>query len=293
MISTRWKNILHWIGSILSSIGVIFVVIKLFEYGGKIDFSVLNFRNLLILLSLVMVYVVACIFSVLAWKSILQHFGVNVNFRWAMKTYGISQLAKYVPGNIFHLAGRQAIGQAAGLPMWPLAKSIAWELGLCSVTAAIFGFLVLPRFFSMVSVPWAAIIFACVLGMSMVSIKKFVSLPIARAMGYQALSLAISSLIFIRVLAIFLVNGSISLMQVIMVCGFFVVAWLFGLIALGAPAGLGVREFVLTVLLKGILPEADLLLSVILGRMITVGGDLVFFGIATLMNGGKPLAVMH
>jgi glycosyltransferase 2 family protein len=45
-----------------------------------------------------------------------------------------------------------------------------------------------------------------------------------------------------------------------------------------------VRELVLLFLLKGLVSEADLLLAVMLGRVVTVAGDLAFFGVARMLN---------
>jgi len=47
----------------------------------------------------------------------------------------------------------------------------------------------------------------------------------------------------------------------------------------GAPAGVGVRELVLLFLLKNVVAEAELLLAVVLGRLVTVMGDLLFLGV--------------
>lgn len=49
----------------------------------------------------------------------------------------------------------------------------------------------------------------------------------------------------------------------------------------GAPAGLGVREAVLLVLLGTTAHQETLLLAVLLSRIITVFGDLLFFAIAS------------
>ena len=76
-----------------------------------------------------------------AWWNLLEQFGASVSKRWAAKIYGLSQLAKYVPGNIFHLAGRQAMGMSAGVGGRILAKSALWELGIILIAGAVFGFL--------------------------------------------------------------------------------------------------------------------------------------------------------
>lgn len=66
--------------------------------------------------------------------------------------------------------------------------------------------------------------------------------------------------------------------------GVYVLAWLAGLVTPGAPAGVGVRELVLLFLLKGIVAEADLLLAVVLGRVVTVVGDFGFFVFGNLIR---------
>ena len=68
------------------------------------------------------------------------------------------------------------------------------------------------------------------------------------------------------------------------VIGAYVLAWLAGLVTPGAPAGVGVRELVLLALLKGSVGQTELLLAVLLGRLVTVSGDVAFLGMALMMN---------
>ena len=281
MVSPRLKRILHWAGSTLSVAGVVFVVIKLSEYSGQIDFSRFTYRHWMVLVALTIIYATANVFLSLAWKRLLQHFRISVRSMWAFRTYGVSQLAKYVPGNIFHLASRQSIGQAAGLPAWPLAKSAVWELCIISVTGAMFGILVLPYFIPAVSLFLATVTFLGVLTIVATGLGKFVGLSIAYAVGWYVLFLMVSGIIFVGLLTLLMQENSTVLLQASSLTGAFVVAWLAGLVTPGAPAGVGVREFVLMVLLKGSVFEPALLLAVLLGRFVTVGGDLLFFLIAT------------
>ena len=273
----------------LGIFGVVFVAIKLYEYEGQIDFSRFTLGKLQVLCGLAMIYAAANFLLALAWKALLQQFGIAVSFAWAIKTYGVSQLAKYLPGNIFHLAGRQAIGQAAGLPTWPLAKSAVWELGLLSVTGAMFSFLVLPHFVPWVSHSMAAIAFVCVLITVATGIRKFVGPQTARAVGWYTIFLTVSGFVFVGLLGLVKGDNTITSLQVLPFCGAFVVAYLVGLVTPGAPAGIGVRELVLMVLLKGFVSEADLLLSVLIGRLVTVTGDLLFFSIASALRVRKGI----
>ena len=132
------KRALHWAGSALALLGIAFVALRLHDYGAELDFSRFDTARWSVVVGFALIYGLANLMLALAWWNLLKQFGVSVSRRWAIKTYGISQLARYVPGNIFHLAGRQAMGMAAGLPGWSLAKSSVWELGLISFAGAVF-----------------------------------------------------------------------------------------------------------------------------------------------------------
>ena len=119
----------------------------------------------------------------LAWWNLLAQFGASVSKRWAIKTYGISQLAKYVPGNIFHLAGRQAMGMAAGTPGWVLAKSSIWELVLISIAGAMFSLLALPLLIPGLSVAISTGVFAVVVVIAVSLFWRFVGSPVAHVLA--------------------------------------------------------------------------------------------------------------
>jgi uncharacterized membrane protein YbhN (UPF0104 family) len=221
-------------------------------------------------------YGLANIFLALAWSNLLRLFGAYTPRLLAVQIYGVTQLAKYVPGNIFHLAGRQAMGLAAGIPGWPIAKASVWELIIISITGVLFGILVLPLYINAVSVPWAAAVFLCVVIIVTVVIQKHISTQSARAMGWYILFLFISGMVFTSVLMM-LTERFFAPSQMLTICGAYILAWLAGLVTPGAPAGVGVRELVLFFLLKNLVIEGDLLLAIIIGRLVTVGGDLLFY----------------
>jgi uncharacterized membrane protein YbhN (UPF0104 family) len=84
-------------------------------------------------------------------------------------------------------------------------------------------------------------------------------------------------MVFVGLLVLFVNEGSVTASQFFLSCGAFVIAWLAGLVTPVAPAGIGVREFVLLFLLKGLVLESDLLVTVLLSRVVTVAGDVLFF----------------
>lgn len=277
------KRILHWTGSILALIGIVFVALRMRNYSAELDFSRFNTTMWSVCLGLALIYGLANLMLAVAWRDLLGHFSVHVLRRWAIKIYGISQLAKYVPGNIFHLAGRQALGMASGLPARALAKSALWELGLIAVAGGLFGILAIPLIWTKLSVLISIEIFAVMSIGVAIALRLLLSTSVGVAVIWQILFLALSGFVFIGVLEL-VTPTSFTYSAFSLLCGAYVIAWLAGLVTPGAPAGVGVRELVLLFLLKGMIAEADLLLAVVLGRLVTVTGDLFYFGISGFIN---------
>ena len=140
------KRGVHWAGSALAFIGIVFVLLSLQTYYAQIDIANTGVSIWVVVAGFALIYGLANLLLARAWWHLLTWLGANVSLRWVIKVYGTSQLAKYLPGNIFHLVGRHALGMVAGVPTGVLAKSAVWELGLISLSAAIFGALALPFF---------------------------------------------------------------------------------------------------------------------------------------------------
>lgn len=216
----------------------------------------------------------------LAWRQLLAYHGVDVARTWSVWAYGTSQLAKYIPGNIFHLAGRQAMGIAAGMPAWPFAKSIGWELATISGTAVLFVSLAIPLKLPAVGFLTIGISFVGGLAVAWWLLRKFVSPHVASAVAWYAVFLGAAGLIFSALLISTRLPDVASLNRPAMwisVAGAYVLAWLAGLVTPGAPAGVGVREAVLYWLLHDVTGHPELIAAILLGRAVTVAGDLLFF----------------
>lgn len=282
------KRTLHWGGSAAAIAGIVFVALRLHDYGAEIDFARFDLMAWSWVAALALIYGVSNLMLALAWWNLLGQFGARTSRRWAMRAYGISQIAKYVPGNIFHLAGRQAMGMAAGLAGWPLVKSAVWELGLISATGGLFGLLALPLLVPGLPVTASAGLFAASIGIAVILLLRFIGLPAARAFGWYVGFLVISALLFVGLVELLADNPDTGGGFWLPLGGAYVLAWLIGLVTPGAPAGVGVRELVLLFLLKGIIGEADLLLVVMVGRMMTVGGDGLFYIISLLLPQQAP-----
>ena len=124
------------------------------------------------------------------------------------------------------------------------------------------------------------------------AIRHLLASSVALAFLWQVIFLIISSVLFVAILYLLYGVQVIAPVQFPLFCGAFIVAWLIGLVTPGAPAGIGVREAVILLLLTPLLPESKLLVALIFSRMVTIGGDVVFFFIASLCNNTKEKAVL-
>ncbi|QNA99271.1 hypothetical protein [Massilia sp. Se16.2.3] len=281
-MSPALRRGLHWFGGALALVGIAFVGLRLDAYWRDLAFSAITPGGWCVMALLAFVYGAANILLALAWWHLLRHLEAVASRTGAIRIYGLSQLAKYVPGNIFHLAGRQALGMAAGIAPVPLAKSIGWELGSIAIAGALSGPLVLPLILP--GFPVAAGVALALLAAALLAVPVGrLGGPQARlALLWQTLFLLVSAAVFVSLLGAVAGGAGLKTGYWLPVGSAYVFAWLVGLVTPGAPAGVGVREMLLLFLLHGLVSEEQLLLAVLLGRMVTVVGDVLFFAAATV-----------
>lgn len=283
------KRTLIWIGGGLGLLGLCFVLFKLFEYAEQIDLAKYSAAMWVAIVALAVIYGLASIILAIAWHQVLDFLQLQVQLRWAVSVYGASQLAKYIPSNIFQFAGRQVWGAAAGLPSWPLLKSVFWELASLASAAALLAALTLPALVAEISAWTALSLYAMVVAIALLLIPRFFGKALARAWLWHSAFLLVAGFLFVVVLG--LVTGSWWGASSLVVCGAYLLAWLAGLLTPGAPAGVGVREFVLYALLHNMVSEADLITAIVLGRIVTVSGDLMFYVCAIFLGVGPAIKI--
>lgn len=270
----RW---VHTASTLLALAGAAFVVLKIAEHSAQIDVSHFGVSTWGGLALLVMAYGASNALLARAWWQLLNYFELQAPWPWALKTYGVSQINKYIPGNIFHLAGRQALGMSAGMAARPLAQSALWELVMLALLGLLYGALATPLGWPHMPAAAAIVLWASLLTCGYVALRRLGARPLAQAMCWQASFLMMSGAVFIAVLLMSSQTSAVAYSALPSVCGAYVLAWLAGLVTPGAPAGVGVREAVLLLLLGGLFTPADLLVAVVLGRVVTASGDLLFY----------------
>lgn len=270
------KTWLSRIGTLLGLVGLLFVAFRLRTYAGEIEAGGIGVGGYVALGGLALVYGTSNLLLALGWWKSLHYLDTPVSRGRAIRIYAASQLAKYVPGNIFQFAGRQVIGVATGIANKPLAKSTILELVLLIGGGALFSPLaatLIPGWVGGLSSGIAAFILLALIALMVAGWLGGATLG-AAALYYFAF-LAISGTIFAAAYQI--AGGNAPASALPSIAGAYVLAWLAGLLTPGAPAGLGVREAVLVFLLGGVAAAPVILLAVVVGRAITVLGDVGFY----------------
>ncbi len=266
------KKAVALLGSVLAFAGVVFILSKLISYTDQ--FGTLSLAQWSCLLFLSAAYAMASTFLALAWHTLLQKYELNVDWRWAVYIYGKTQIIKYVPGNIFHLASRQAEGQQAGLSASPLAKTTMWEI-LCIASMALpFAPVLLTHLGLTLTLSGCLALFV----LAAVAFSWFkTDILLFKATVFYLSFLLCSGLLFYFLTLISTTINFQDWRLMLVFPSIYTVAWLVGFITPGAPAGVGVREMVLIFFMKNYLPEAEVITLAVLSRFSTGLGDTLFF----------------
>lgn len=254
----------------------------LFDFVRKVDFAqqlaVLDGARIGMLIVLTTCLAGANVLIAMSWRDILTDCGATISTVCAQKLFSVTNLGKYVPGNVLHMIGRQVLAMREGVPALAAAKSLSLETALLIFTSATFAgavWLVTRVEGATVGVLLSGLLLAA-LGVG-VLLRRIGLTGSARAtLGYCAYHM-IGGTVFA---ALFVVLGAASMVQTSF--GFLVMAyvasWVLGLVTPGAPAGLGVREAVLIGLLQSsVSDQAALSAVVLLSRVMSVIADFSYF----------------
>jgi hypothetical protein len=282
---SRKRRALEWTGGALAVAGRAFVGLRFRDYWRQIDLRVLGAPGWLGRAGLALTYGAANMLLARAWWHMLTFLEADpdgrVEVAWAIRTDGASQQAKYMPGNVTQFAGRHVLATALGLRGTAVAKSSVSELGMLCTLAVVFGALAAPLLVPAVTAPVAVVTFASVLGAAGIATSRWLGGPIGARTGEPGglpdhLGVGLHGGLgpFCAVL-----GGRLGTP---VLCGAYVIAWLAGLVTSGAPAGAGVREAALLLLLDGCVGPVKLLLAVLFGRIAMVAGDVALLAATSL-----------
>jgi hypothetical protein len=250
--------------------------------------------------------------SAWAWSGLLTHYGNSPGWRTLCVVMARTQLAKYVPGNIAQHGLRLALALRAGVRPDAFSGTVVQETILAmaaSLLVGVVGLTIAGRDLEDVVSRQAGYVaaFAALAAMAVVLVALRAGSRRDSPAGERAGLLErllryvgiIDATSVVRCLAAYCANflligvGMALLARSIgmpaeagfaAVTGAFALSWVLGFLAPGAPAGLGVREGIMVLLLAGTAPQEQLVGFVLLARVATMAGDAACFAIGWMAS---------
>lgn len=186
-----------------------------------------------------------------------------------LKIYGVTSIAKYLPGGVLHFGGRQLAGARVGLPHLALVKASTLEAAFSAMAAAMLGVFMLMLGFGVTIVVLSA--FAI---LAAFALRSSLAMQNATIFGVASIILFMMCMASIAVMCAWLLGAQVALSTV---AGAYLMAWVAGFVIPGLVAGIGVREAVFAFLVNGEALPAEIALIVVFMRVLTTVGDGLFF----------------
>jgi hypothetical protein len=277
----RIRTIVAWIVGI-----AIFIWIgrALYSNWSKISFEELEFNYVFLVLSAVS-HIVGYAVASLAWKYNLQLLGEHITYHDSFEILSLTRLGRYIPGKVWFAMGRAYFAKVKDVPQRTVFVSIILEM-ILQFWAVILLFLVTgaPSFEQGPQInPYIliAILLLALVAIHPVVFKRTVNFLLTK-FRRETIDFDLS---FPKILALLLLFFLVFLLQG---CGFlflvrsfypvqvaaypvlvgvFALAWLIGFLSFVTPAGLGIREGVLSLLLRDHLPTGLGIIAALLSRI--------------------------
>lgn len=292
----RLKRIISLLGKLLGIAGLGYVLYTL-SHAYTLESFLAQFALLSSTLPLLLLLNVAStLLGIYAWHIMLLNyasapFGYKTSYYYFART----EIAKYLPGNIFHFVGRQALASQIGITQAQMAKiSILFSALLLVATvfsSTLFAFLSdgIPLYIL------TLMGLSCMI-LSIVTVYSYPSFPLKKKVVMN-LILSLSVMLQGVMLGVIL---WVQLDQMPMTLFFetvsiYIISWLVGFVTPGASGGLGVREgtfIAIAAFLHVDIPTDIIVFSVLLVRLINILVDAgIYLSTLGMKNNIKGLSL--
>jgi len=248
---------------------------------------------------LIVAMIVSCFLWVLVnvslgigWRSIVSTLGETISMKDSVLLSFRTQVAKYLPGNVFHLVGRAVLAKKLGVGMTSASMVVVLESLILILIACIFGisFLFRQNYFGTGLILLVGGVVVALFLCFKTSLRQRLGLPDKLNLTSKSAWLIVG----ISYGSVFLLQAGMFVAFALMVSetiryGFFEIlemvsiSWAAGFVVLGAPGGLGVREAVFSTFASTEELRFQLLYIASLMRVSSIFGDLICFGIGSFL----------
>jgi glycosyltransferase 2 family protein len=258
------------------------------------------------LASAYVLYVGSQVIAAAAWMQTLAVFSVRLPPRRAETQLLVSQIGKYIPGNVAHLLGRVAMARSDGLGSAAVGLALVVEICLVLVAGGLLLAVLLllapdmvrtllPRFDEgdswRLSIAFVALLLAGIALGSWYLVQKVSrksEASIKPMLAFKPLALHVVNFLILG-LSLALVMQAIaseSKVGITLPMSVFIAAWTIGFLTPGSPGGIGVREGLIVLGLGAAIGEGPALAIALVHRALAIVGDVTAFllGLAIRMR---------
>lgn len=293
----------HWAsvaGGVLAIACVLFfgLQLKTLLAGDALDLS----RSLPLLPASLAAFIVAYAAFAFGWHLLLLTAGTRPSVASSVGIFATAQFGKYLPGNVGHHIGRVALAVSMGLPANAVVVTMVTEVVVVLAWMVLLGLPLLDFWLARLAVDGARMITVLLTICAAIVAGGMAAYLLLRKLPAVASTLASLGQIATHasespgnaVTAIVMILGGIlatSFSLAVLdptatlpmpdtfpvVAGLFAAAWLLGFVTPGAPAGIGIREVVLTEGLTPLIGREPSILISLMFRILSTGADLLVF----------------
>jgi len=308
MIKSKYKII----GILLTIISFIYIAYIILNY--RYDTIPFHKYSLFLLISTFFLFTVintiTLFISSIIWKFILEFSSrKKINTKEIINVYIKSNISKYLPGNVMLYISRNFLGEKLGWDRKKILYSSLLELFLGTLFTFfifiifivlsdktdlnrlkllinynyIYLFILIAVFFIIGFLIWGIKSKKLQLLFSYAKFKEIKNL-LLKCFSLYSINFIITSSIIIWVFYLY-TEIPLSANNIILITGSSVIAYFIGFIAVGSPAGIGIRESIIIILLSPICNPASILIALAILRLTGIIGDvLAYFIIIILKN---------
>ena len=309
-IKRFWQRYQQWLPMVLVITIIIFVVRTFQRHWVEISTIRLGSQAWIYLMIATGIMVLSYIWTGQVWGLILKALGYPVSSGWAIRTFLLTNMIKYLPSNLLHLYGRALAAKKIGVSTQAASLSIILDAMLVIASAGILGLFTIPKQGLLAAGLGLAAIFILIHPHILRFFLQRTKLPFkAKNSPRQTTLLPIEkypldlllgelAYVFLRGVGfLFTVYALTNLpfSQVPQLISVYSIAWLLGYITPGAPGGIGVYEATLIELLELTtnLQEAHILAAVALSRLVATLAEVIGAAIAWLDERMRQIFSSH
>lgn len=290
---TGLSRTMTWLGRIVSLVCIVFLVGTLLRYRQDLPAIRSDGRALAAGATVILFGVLSVGLNALTWQRLIRKLQ-PVSWRQAVSITGRSQIAKYLPGNVFHYLGKVILARQVGLRTPVVVLSMLIETAIAVATGGaigLLGFGLAAQEYRTLSIVLLAALLCSPLAWPFLksrfqvvhdAIDRIGILNLLQAVTCQAINFGLfGTSAFLLARGMWSEPLPLGWWELTWGCA---LAWIVGFITPGAPGGVGVREGLLVVIFSGQIGTGSAAALFLVLRFAQVASDGLAFAIAALIN---------